>query len=421
MTRTGLALSVESIQFQSARFFNQLTLAFGNLRELNAADRGKAKGQSMIETIQSAIKDFTGFKIAFTLAEWGPAIEVPTLDRNHPFLSPDVRKWVNRADGLVLLSHANEAVKGTVNLQTGKVTGVFTDRIYTLFFPTEMLSTRYTDGECAAGVLHEIGHLFTYCEYAARTVSTNQVLAGMAKALDKSETVQEREIVLRKVKDVLRLQELDPVQLAHVTDDKAVETVVLTNIVQQSRAEIGSNIYDMTTWEALADQYASRQGAGADLVTALYKLNKGTLAQRSAVGYYALEGLKLGLFAASVFFLPLAIVPLIMVIADSHDLTYDTPEVRYKRIRNQLVEALKAKTIPAPDKKAYLDDLAAVDAVLETVKDREQFFGWLYNLVSFKYRKRVSDVELAQELESYASNNFFVEALKLSHLADTHA
>lgn len=421
MARTGLALSIESIQFQSSRFFNQLSLGFEQLRELSAADRGKAKGQAVIEGIQTTIKDFTGFKIAISLGDWGPAIEVPTLDRNHPFLSPDVRKYVNRADGLAILSHASEAIKGTVNLQTGKVTGVFTDRIYSMFFPTEMLSSRYTDGECAAGTLHEIGHHFTYCEYAARTVTTNQVLAGMAKALDKSENIKERELVLRKVKDVLRLKELDPEQLAHVKDDKAVETVVLTNIVQQSRAEIGSNVYDMTTWEALADQYASRQGAGADLVTALYKLNKGHISQRGAVGYYALEGLKLSLFAASVFFLPLSIVPLIMVLADSQDLTYDTPEVRYKRIRNQLVEALKAKNIPQPDKKAYMDDLAAVDAVIETVKDKEQFFGWLYNLVSSKYRKRINDVELAQELESYASNNFFVEALKLSHLADQSA
>lgn len=411
-----LALSEETIQFQNPRFFKELSLHFDILKAVPAKNREHHKAST---ELLATVKEHTGFKLDLHYGQFGPMIEIPTLDHNHPFFTIDHKRAIGRSDGITLINHADSVIKGSVNLHTGKVTGIFTEHVYQSMFPHEMLDgAKYTPGECAAALLHELGHLVTYCEYISRTVSTNQILAGMARALGDTQNLKERETVLRRVKDVMHLKELDEKELAWVKDDKALETVVLTHIVRQTRAEIGSNIYDYTAWEALSDQYAARMGAGADLVTALYKLEGGfKLGYRSTGSYYALEALKVSLFAASWFFLPLLLVPTVMVIADSQDLTYDQPNMRFTRIRNQLIEALKSPQLSDVQKSAYLADIEAVDQVLLEVKDREQFFGWLYNLINSSYRKRVQDAQLARELESYASNPLFVEALKLQHLA----
>lgn len=427
MDRFHWALSAEAISFQRNKFFTELTYLLTGLKSIRLekpkdknqlVDTSSLKNSAYLREIAECVKAHSGFRIEIHLGEFGPAIEIPTLDRNHPLINPDMRKHLP-ADAIGLLKYSNKELVGSVNIMTGKVTGFFTEHIYGMYLPTAMLTgNTFSAAEIAAAMLHEMGHLFTYCEYATRTVTNNQILAGLVKGLGEQKDPHEREVILKLAKDALHLKEMDPGALSKVEDNKVIETVVITHVVQQTRSELGTNLYDLTSWEALSDQYAARQGAGKDLVTALYKLESGfRLQYRSSFGYYAMEGLKLTLFSLSAFSLPIILVPLIMVIADSQDLSYDAPNARFTRVKNQLVEGLKDPKLPREIKAQYLVDLGVIEELLTTVKDREQFFGWLYNLISSNARKRVRDAELAKQLESYVSNDFFVEAYRLEQIA----
>ena len=79
-----------------------------------------------------------------------------------------------------------------------------------------------------------------------------------------------------------------------LNNKKVAEIVIITNIVKETVSELGCNIYDFSTWEYLADQYAARHGAGRYLATGLEKTYKsiGDISFRSTSNYLAMEALK---------------------------------------------------------------------------------------------------------------------------------
>ena len=185
--------------------------------------------------------------------------------------------------------------------------------------------------------------------------------------------------------------------------------VIVSTAVAQTRAELGANIYDESSWEYLSDEYAARQGAGRYVVTALDKLYGGSwnISFRSLPGYLFMEALKVGLF----LFVP-GLVAMLMAM-DADNTTYDTPEARFKRIRNQIVENLKDRKLSNDDILRLQADLAAIDQVLSHVTDRRQWIGAFIDTVIPKYRKARSQELLQQELEALVHNELFEKAADL--------
>lgn len=434
MTSLLRGLSMESIRFQhSQAFFKELTLAFTELRKnkgKNLRDAGEASGH-----ISKIIKNHTNLKVPFDISDYGPMVETPHLNKNHPLIHDIRRDWISSADGLRAITDAGNSVKGTVNLVTGKVTGVFTDMENRMYYPESMLtSNRWTNEEHAAIVLHEVGHLMTYCEYMDRTVTTNQVLAAMSMALGKAGTAEQREAILVSTKKALSL-DLDTTELAKEKNNEVITYVVISNVAKTTADEIGFNIYDLNTWEALSDQYAARQGAGAHLVTALDKLYRmhGNISFRSTPMYLGMEALKFTLMFGGTL---LAMTGGLTAIAGRYamgfgvafimmdgigDGTYDRPGMRLLRVRNQIVEEMKNKKITPGQGQRLSEDLLAIDEVLKDVNDREQFWGKLYNLFSSDARSRMSQEKLTKELETIAANDLFVSSLKLRQQAQAMA
>jgi hypothetical protein len=424
-----LTLGLESIHFQSDRFFKELVLAITELKKEKAKEIKDSDKAALISTI---IKNYTGFNnITVNVGDDGPAIVLPNVNKNNVLVNDFMKDYTNSSDGLRLINEAGGVLKGKVNLKTGKVSGVFADLPATLHLNADLLKDpSFSVEEHAAMTLHEVGHLETYCEYMARTVTTNQALAGLSRGLMNAKTPDEREMLLVSVKKALKLESLDAVALAKENNNTAVELVVVTNITVDAADEIGANIYDYNTWEYLSDQYATRNGAGVHLVTALDKLHRryGNISYRSTAGYLAMEGLKAALIiggilaASSGFLLPKIAMTLgiVFIAMDGMgDGTYDRPGVRLKRIRNDIVEALKDKKLKPEEGAQLTDDLLAIDEVLSHINDREQLFGKLWNLFSKNARKRMQQEKLAKELEGIATNDLFVQSAKLRNLAQT--
>jgi len=414
----------ESIMFQIASaFFKELVLNFDALKKV---DNKLVSDNDIVTTISKVIKHHTGLNITLNIGNADPQVTVPMVNKNNILVNSYIRNYLNSSDGLKMISESKSAAKGSVDLKSGMVTGIFTEVHSTIDLPITMFTTnQFTAEEVAAVTLHEIGHLFVYYEFMSRSVSTNQMLAGLSKALDNSGTVEEREVILITAKKAMDLKSLDTKALAKSSNKKVIEMVVITNISKETKSELGSDIYDFSTWEYLADQYAARQGAGRPLALALGKYYKGHMSFRSTTGYLAMECVKVLLIISplaiagltgTIIGLPM-LLGILLIVGDSDSPTYDRPGERLKRIRDQVVENLKNKKLSKDDIIRLEEDLEAVDKLLAEANDRRQFFGALQDLLFPSSRKARSQEALQKELEDLAVNELFVKAAMLSKAA----
>jgi hypothetical protein len=421
--QTPLSLALEAIDFQTNGSFN---------KELISIFEGLAKGSGkelgdheLAQQLPAVIRHHTGLNAVVLFGAPTLASASALVNHNNPLLnaiSIEEREFMPNADADKILYKAESAPVGRVNLKTGMVSGVFSDFPTFITLPTEVATGKgFTAEEKAAMVLHEIGHLEIYFEFLARTVSTNQILAALAKKYESTGNIKEREVFLTKVKTLAQLKDLDVEALAKSNDKKVVEVVIVTSIVKAIESELGSNIYDMNAWEQLADQYVARQGAGRALVTALDKAERfdGNIAYRSLGYYLYVEAVKLLFAALAPLTSGVTLIPLLIACgADSTDQggVYDSLKNRMGRVRDQIVEALKDQRLKPEEVNALNQDLGIIDEVLSNVKDRQQLLGYVIDFLSPWHRKRISQEKLQRELERLAHNDLFVRAANLKQL-----
>ena len=416
---------LESIAFQKESvLFAELCIHFNEFKGMSVS---QIPDSPIAQTLSAVVKHHTGLTVAFNLGEMFPSVDVPNINKNNVLITSYQRNFLSSTDGLKMISDASSVVRGSVNINTGMVSGIFTEVLSTINLPVDMLAgSTYTAEEMAAITLHEIGHLFTYYEYMSRSMTNNQMLAGLAKGLDKSDTAEQREVVLINVKKSMNLTDLDAKTLSKSKDKEVIEIVVISNLAKESKSQLGSDIYDYSTWEFLADQYAARHGAGRHLATGLEKLYKGNwnISFRSTPSYLAMEGLKAFLVIAPIALAIMGTAGMgfaVMIGAglmamDADNPTYDRPGERLKRIRDQVVTNLKDKKLSKNEVANLEADLVAIDIVLNDANDRRQWIGAVYDVVSSSGRKARSQELLQKELEDIAVNELFVKAAQLQNL-----
>lgn len=420
-------LSLESVDFQSPVLFKELTAAFDHLRSFK---KDQLADHEFVHSITKLVQEHTGLKIAFDIGKYDPCVEIPLINKNNVLVNSFIRNLVDSTDGLKMIDEAGGVCRGTVNIKTGKVSGVFCDVEHTIHLPLTMFTTaQYSSEEIAAVTLHEIGHLMVFYEYMTRTVTTNQALAGVVKALDGTDSYEKRVAILTRAKEVLKLKELDAQALAESKNKKIAETVIITQTVLEAKSELGSNVYDFSSWEYLADQFAARMGAGRYIVTALEKMHRGVLNHisfRSLPAYLAWEAWKIVNLVGSVIIIGqvpqlanlLVYTSILPFLFDAEgDGTYDTPEARFKRVRDQIVANLKDKKLSKDDVLRLTEDLEAIDKVMEGVHDRRQLLGVIWDFLSPASRNHRNQKLLQKELEDLAVNDLFVKAAQLRQLA----
>lgn len=408
-----LNLAEESIDFQSDLFFKNLTLICSTLvgvKEDTIADNPS------VGNLSKCIKEFTNMNFVIHLGDQGPSVEIPKVDRNNVLVNNFLKNYINNTSGMALIKDSDKAVRGSVNRKTGKVSGVFSEIAVAMYLPAKLMSSdSFTPEQKASIILHEVGHIETYFEYLSNTITTNQVLAGISKGLLGANSIKEREVILMSAKNALKLKELNTEELSKVTNDKVVEYVVVSSVIRENSSEIGTNIYDYNTWEYLADQYATRMGAGRHLVTALDKIYKSSwnISKRGITTYLSFEAFKL-----VVLFVSPALGLMLITMDGSGDGTYDRPGARLKRVRNQLVERLKDKALTKDEIMVVTEDIKIIDTVLETFEDRRQFFGLLWDTLSPSARRAYSQEKLQQQLELFAANELFTRSTEFKTMFD---
>ncbi|MCX5544187.1 hypothetical protein M3A49_32750 [Paraburkholderia sp. CNPSo 3076] len=164
--------------------------------------------ESPQQMLSKIVETHTKLKISFDLGFEGPSVSFPKVDRNHPMLNAMRRQWTMSKDGLKIIKGAGSRGAGTVTIATGMVSGAFAEVEPTIYMPVDLLVDRgFSAEELASITLHEIGRVFVYFEFISRTATTNQVLAGIARALDTADTQKDRTVILLAAREALKLKD----------------------------------------------------------------------------------------------------------------------------------------------------------------------------------------------------------------------
>jgi hypothetical protein len=421
-------LTVEAIDHQSGDFFETLTEI---IRSGNSATYKGLIAKGIDKDLAACIKRFTNLSVKLTIPDSfeypGTAwICTPVTDMNHAILDQGIRQAYElyfTGKSLIGEHTKQPGIFTRVDLAKGKVYGGYTNIVADMAIGDEFFNGEdYTPEEAAAVILHEIGHYFSYVEFISASITTNFVLAQMADGLSRTTNPKERESYIIAAKQVLgNSSNIDPEELSQAHDINAVQIVLVKDYVETKRLEFGYDVFNESTWEAMADQFAARQGAGRALLTMLDKLERrygSDLALRGKVSYYFVEAIKtvllLGGFVTGGI---TSLIALVMMIGDSANEPYGRLPVRYERIRAELVARLKDRKISKEEVASLTADIEVVDGIMKTVSDQRQWFSYLGAMIFSSKREYYKAEAIARELEKFGANDFFLHAAKLRLLA----
>jgi len=431
------ALSTEAIAFQNPVAFKELELALRDImfQSGSAFDSQKRKNEELLEAI---VRNRFNVNVSFEFGEDGPSMIIFDEYHNGVLVRNDYREWyAAQLNFTKRFIGGSGGIKAGVNINTAKCSGLFSELPFTVYLPIWQLKQGWTseDGwrlaskdrlsseEMAAIALHEIGHYFTYCENFVRTVTTNMALTALTKELDGAYSVGQREVIIGKCAADLRLKDIDIKALASTDKRSIVEAALVTEVAELSRSELGISIYDTTASEFLADQFTVRHGGGVHLASGLNKLANlfgGELAHMSQGWYMFSQTISIAFMFIPpfcIFMIPLNIIGILLGgLGDDGDNTYDTPEVRFARIKQDMTQRLKNRMLSKDEKKRIIADIAEMEKMMSKIKDKRDWREYIATTIIPVYRRYRKTKMLQQQLETLASNPLFVRSAELATL-----
>lgn len=398
----------------------------------NAIEESRGTGKLDIVRIAAVIKKHTNLSVQVGLDTTlvpNAYVIPPKVDKNHPIVNEWRRAFNANTDGINSINFTNGAAFGGVDFETGKVSGVFSKLTSEIWITKGAIEgygqIRLTSGEITGMIIHEIGHVITYFATLGQTFRTAFILDGFVRETLKVNEKEVRYKLIREFESETGVTISDKVRVAESENEGSIATVVLSDIIESSRSQYGTTLYDMRSWEALSDQYAARMGCAGELASALDKLYGiyEPMYYRGTFKYLMVEiGKFLGVFlliTANALLLNILGLVIIFVYlsASPHQREYDNPHERLVKLRNELIAQLKDKNINKERSASLLADIEAINRALDNVKDRHSFFEKFWLVVSPYTRRQVKMGKEIQELEQLVNNEIFVEAAKLKKLA----
>lgn len=410
-----LRAAFEAVSFQhDPTFFKQVTIAVSRIRRENDFSPTGDPASLIIDLI----KYHTGLTVNFmylTSARPSATAIVPEVNRSHVLLGERYRKISNSKDAIKLFrDKQTDRLEGHIDFDKHKVSGVFEEFPFVIQLSTGLFTSgSFSNEEIAAQLLHEVGHCFYYCALLAHSVTANITIEAVADEMVKAP----REERIELLNATSRHFDFDAKEQEWLVDGQKKETiqsVLITRHIQQTRSKLGSNLYDARGFEALADQFAARMGAGVPLAKSLAKMDKFTK-ERYVGRWLVTEAIKVVVAGVALSMSPLMAV-LLFLAYDPTDRIYDEPEQRFRRMRLELVAASKSKDITDEQKDALIQDLKLMDKVLDEFKDRRTFYEFLYTAFLPSIRDQRKRMLHQQKLEQLANNELFAQSMRLERL-----
>ena len=418
----------ESIDFQNGSFFKELTQCMADIRSIktNVSDIAYYTSQEILN-LSDCIKVHTNLNSTFEDNDTPAAVFVPLLSSNsimlaHYDIISDISNIKLTEKDLIILSKktGENQIKGSVNLAKSKVDGVFSLIENRFIFSRSILdkNSKYSNEELAATLLHEIGHVFTHLEYLTRTISNNQALATLIRALDLNCSIKTKEIIFDNVNFYSKDKEDVKKKYLSATNSDMVTVIVAGQAIEKTKNELGFNLYDSVNCEYLADQFATRNGAGKYLVTGLEKSGSDEKSTATTSLRVFLAGTLIAFLYGSTAVLTVGsfftLSCVLVALSDSGIETYDNTKSRYIRIKLQNTERLKSRSISNEIKKYYLEQNEQIDLIIKTYNDNLGFLNTISYWLKPSYRKEKDFEALQKQLERLGSNSLFDKSAKLS-------
>lgn len=429
----GFVLSNEAMVNESnwkmvkSGFHEDLTLAIEYCRA-NTNRKTFYKSQEAKDKITNVIKKYTGMSVRIS-SEYGSfAMMPPDVNKNHTLVDGWQREYYNNKE----LKRFRGKMKSMVDIKEFRVSGDFANVTISLFIDPHLFfnDQLFTSAQISAILLHEVGHMFSYFALSADTYSINIPLLGTLNRLAKTESTEQIEIILKEHNTLdTTLTKVSPSELSK-KDKKVIVTAIISNQIQDTTTIMKHRDYEEVNTESLADKFAVRCGAGADLAMAL-----DILMQLHGSRYRSMFNLvlfelnlvfiliMLGFLTATtgIFILPMFIyVPIFFGVlnaaSNAGDGTYDKEINRFTRMREDMISMLKNPDINESVTRRIRYDIQVVDSVLKNYRDNKSLIGLMVDLILPSKRRLMSQTEMYRELENLSANDLFVAAYDLKNL-----
>jgi len=273
-----------------------------------------------------------------------------------------------------------------------------------------------TDRQIAAIILHEVGHQFSYIDYAANLTKT--AVSPLQSLTDnKSSKVKKRKIIIEEFGDLVDNDE----NKLHELPVKIFNSLIPNK--NNSTAFFNSEI--------TADQFASRFGYGEEVVMALNNFHFSSerespiidillalLAIAMLIAIIIYSGSVLLMFNAVLVLVPTAIGLLFTVVSsgmglnliDEHEQSY----ARTRRIKLEMIRMMRtSKEMPKSLKKTIEDIISLDNYLVETAKDKE-FSSLLISWLAGESKERGYH-ELYQRTEQLMENDLHINVAKIKN------
>lgn len=421
----GLVASLEAVDFQyGSDLHKQLTQHIVNLRDKGRFDDAAIRAEGMHTTIANITGLAVQFKV-FRVIGASPVmavceIELPDYKVGHTFIHPWAQKLLNGGDAVKALRSAGDVLRGEVDLRKGMVTGAFANALSTIHFSDDWLESGLTPEVQAAKIMHECGHAFTFFESFAETTRTNYALAALSMGYASEPSREIRVTMVEALEDVLKIKVPDRKELANEGDAVARQTVVVTSVLDRIRSETRASVYDTRATEFLADQWATRYGAGrylAEAVAAMDKLQGGhaTASRKSRALMETMAAVAFIGAGVAATFNPFTTGLLICAVlfGDSLLAGYDAPAERVAAIEREMIAGLKSAELTREQRRNLLEDLAVVQKQIKELQPEDLLVFRFVKRFSLQAARTRKTIELQRAMEKLGNSRAYATGQRL--------
>lgn len=410
-----LSRGFEAISYQNnSLLFKELTIQFLKLSEKGNISKDDFKKSD----IPNIIFNRTGFKVKLVLdPSQSPNAFVypPRVDKNNPIINYFLLQLnlVDSKDALKKINKSVQVLRGQIDTKNSKVSGVYSEIEHTMGMTMGLLlSNLFSPEEKASIVLHELGHLFSYYEFLEFNFTTNVTINAAIKEYYNEESLIRRHEIIKETCKILNIDIKDPDTLVEINKKEVLQTILLREAIRENKSSLGSEIYDYVSWEAASDQFATRHGAGRELITALDKISKGSLdpAYRSTLMHVILNGI--ALLLATMLVLPL----IVLLFINPAIKDYDPTKARFERIKREMVAGLKDQNVDKDVKLKISQDIEVINAIINNLDDKRGLFELFHTTIIPSGRRQYNQLQFQKDLENFFNNEMFVAATRFENI-----
>lgn len=438
MARIKLNIAQEIIDFQSDDFADQLEAIMTEIQTF-VKEYGAGCGRALMksglsEKMSALIFKRTGIQSEINLdSDMFGAILVCYLTTNHVLLDSFFHGagYIKEQKAIV---DAAKKKAGWVDLKRARVGGVFSEYKHPIEFGSVLnfLHCKLTPRECAAIMIHEVGHAFTYYEFSDRMTVSNQILLDLATAVNENDS-KKRVFLLKELGENLDGNPDMFDDIGDETNRTIFGLKLFRRCVGWVSGQMPMSRLNEVTPEQLADNFATRFGLGKELVTGLFRIDElcespelsasyagtvsffsNTFVFLSIVAGAVLGSVACGFFAAGWAALYLLSVP--SYGENAKDYEHGEIRIRYKRIRDALIERLSRGKYDKEVVKKLIADIKVIDAILPKLQEAKTFTDHLADFLFKKNRDTRADTILQLLLEDLTHNNLFLKSAELQTL-----